>query len=403
MATELPANVPAADRALPARWYVMRAVDLLARLRRPPRQRRGALVVIGASGLGDVTLAHFAIDRYPELLDLAPADITIVAGESAQGLASLVFPGMEFRLVDDIAFHRNPIYRLRFLLWLRARGFDVAICGTYMRKPMVCDALVEASGARRRIVVSPYMTEKTRRIFRGYLRRCPEVVATGEYPTSELLRYSRLASAVAHRDVKLTPPLLAWTRSPASGLPERYAVVAAGASGPEKCWPLENFIAVAKFLEEHGLRPVFIGGDTDRALKRALASRDPEGRFIDRIGNISLSGLFDILTGAALVVANDTGPAHIAAALARPIVVILGGGHFGANFPYPPEATPPFMRVVHRDMPCFHCHWHCTQPHVPGGPVPCIEGVGVDEVIRAAEHCLAAAAEQIERAGERVA
>jgi len=380
----------ARPRPLPLRWYVMRVVDWLARLFAPPAERRGIFVVIADSGLGDVTLAHFAISRYPEMLGVSPAAITLVGTQPAQSLAPLIFPDMQFRLIDETRFHRHPIYRLRFALWLRRCGFAVAICGSYMRKPMVCDALIELSAAPRRVVVRPYMTTKTRRMFEAYLAREVEIVDGGDYPTAEIERHARMLSAVAKRAIPLVPPRLAWSAKEARDLPQRYAVIAAGASSGDKCWPIENYLAVADALARQGLAVVFIGGSGDTALKQGLRAVDPTGRFIDRVGSTSLRALFDLLAGAALMVANDTGPAHIAIALGRPTIVILGGGHFGANFPYPAAATPLGMHVLYHEMPCYHCHWICTQPHQAGRPVPCIEAVTVEEVLAAVDASLAA-------------
>jgi ADP-heptose:LPS heptosyltransferase len=368
----------------------MRLVDWLARLCKLPSQRRGVLVVIADSGLGDVTLAHFAISRYPEILGIPAGAITIIGTKPAQSLAPLIFPDMQFRPIDEIRFHRHPLYRLKFAIWLRRRGFAIAICGSYMRKPMVCDALIELSAAPRQIVVQPYTTAKTQRIFERYLRRRDvEIVDGGAYPTAEIERHARTLSAVAKRSIALSSPHVAWSARLPSDLPPHYAVIAAAASSSDKCWPIENYLAVADALARQGLAIVFIGGSGDTALKHALRAADPSGRFIDRIGATPLPALFDLLAGATLVVANDTGPAHIAIALARPTVVILGGGHFGANFPYPDAATPRGTRVLYHEMPCYHCHWICTQPRRAGRPVPCIDAVTVKQVLAAVDASLA--------------
>jgi ADP-heptose:LPS heptosyltransferase len=368
----------------------MRFIDWLARLCPLPLQRRGVLVVIADSGLGDVTLAHFAISRYAEVLGIPAGEITIIGTGPAQSLAPLIFPDMEFRLIDETSFHRHPLYRLKFAIRLRRCGVAVAICGSYMRKPMVCDALIELSAAPRQIVVQPYTTAKTRRMFDRYLRRRDiEIVDGGHYPTAEIERHARMLSAVAKRPIPLSPPHVAWSTQRPSDLPPRYAVIAAAASASDKCWPVENYLTVADALAQQGLTIVFIGGSGDTALKYALRTADPSGRFVDRIGATPLPALFDILAGAALVVANDTGPAHIAIALARPTVVILGGGHFGANFPYPPAATPRGTHVLYHEMPCYHCHWICTQPRRAGRPVPCIDAVTVEQVRAAVDASLA--------------
>jgi ADP-heptose:LPS heptosyltransferase len=385
-------DTAASARPLPFRWYVMRFVDWLARRRKTPPRRRGVLVVIADCGLGDVTLAHFAISRFPEVLGAAAAEITLVGTQLAQSLAPLIFPGMQFRLIDETRFQRHALYRLRFATWLRRCGFATAICGSHMRKPMVCDALIELSDAPRQIVVRPYTTPKTQRMFDAYMRREIEIVEGGYYPTAEIERHARTLSAVARRPIPLKPPRVAWSAKRPSDLPPRYAVIAAGASSGDKCWPIDNYLAVADALSAHGLGIVFVGGSGDTALKNALDAAGRADRFIDRIGATSLPALFDLLAGAVLVVADDTGPAHIATALGRPTIVILGGGHFGANFPYPTAATPPGMHVLYRPMPCYHCHWICTQPRQAGRPVPCIDAVTVDQVLAAVDAALATSA-----------
>jgi len=61
---------------------------------------------------------------------------------------------------------------------------------------------------------------------------------------------------------------------------------------------------------------------------------------VDLMGKTSLPQLLDVINHAALVVSNDTGPAHLSIALGTPTLVIVGGGHFGCFVPYPPDACP---------------------------------------------------------------
>jgi ADP-heptose:LPS heptosyltransferase len=94
-----------------------------------------------------------------------------------------------------------------------------------------------------------------------------------------------------------------------------YAVIHALASTPEKTWPAERFVELARWLEKCGLEPVFIGAATDN-----LAAF-PSFR---RIQGASLTEVKNLLAGATLFVGNDSGPAHMAAALGIPLVVLFG-------------------------------------------------------------------------------
>jgi heptosyltransferase-3 len=95
-----------------------------------------------------------------------------------------------------------------------------------------------------------------------------------------------------------------------------YAVIHATAAAGYKTWPAERFLAVAEHLARaHGLEPVFIGGGNDD-----LAPF----RGYRVIAGAPLSEVKPLLAGAAMFVGNDSGPAHMAAALGIPLVVLFG-------------------------------------------------------------------------------
>ena len=126
---------------------------------------------------------------------------------------------------------------------------------------------------------------------------------------------------------------------------DHYAVFLPGANWVTKRWPPEKFAALVRPLrEQFGLESVVAGGRADAA----LAARIPGAR--DLTGKTNLRQLVALLERAALVVGNDTGPAHIAAALGRPLVTMFG--------PTNPEYTGPWGKldtVVHHPIECSPC------------------------------------------------
>ncbi len=94
------------------------------------------------------------------------------------------------------------------------------------------------------------------------------------------------------------------------------AVLHPFASQADKTWPQENFLTLAKHLrDEAGVEPVFISGpDEDLA----------EFRNYSCYQGAPLEDVKSLLAGATLFVGNDSGPAHIAAAFGRPVVVFFG-------------------------------------------------------------------------------
>jgi ADP-heptose:LPS heptosyltransferase len=99
------------------------------------------------------------------------------------------------------------------------------------------------------------------------------------------------------------------------GPPHNCAIIHPFATSASKTWHAGGFLAVAQHLEQAGLEPVFIGGtDDDFSPFRAFRT----------ISGAPLSEVKRLIASAALFVGNDSGPAHMAAALGVPSVVIFG-------------------------------------------------------------------------------
>jgi len=104
---------------------------------------------------------------------------------------------------------------------------------------------------------------------------------------------------------------------------DRYAIVIPGSAQRSKCWPAERFAAlVDRLVCKHGLAVAATGGEAENGMIetiRGLAKYPPA----NLAGQTSLPELVEVLRGAKLVVSNDTGPGHIAAALGRPLVMMF--------------------------------------------------------------------------------
>lgn len=126
-----------------------------------------------------------------------------------------------------------------------------------------------------------------------------------------------LASAMFYLGVPLCEiPRAGLFAAQLSGRPRPYAILHPFASEAAKTWPAENFLAVAKHLDNDlGIEPIFVGAANDD-----LAPFRPHAC----LQGAPLEELKSLLAGAALFVGNDSGPAHIAAAFGRPVVVLFG-------------------------------------------------------------------------------
>lgn len=108
----------------------------------------------------------------------------------------------------------------------------------------------------------------------------------------------------------------------ASLKPGGYVCIHPGAQARDKCWPAARFAAVADGLAAQGWQIVLTGTAGEKDLTRAV-SRAMAAPALDLAGRTGLGALGALLAGARLVICNDTGVSHLAAALDIPSVVIF--------------------------------------------------------------------------------
>jgi lipopolysaccharide heptosyltransferase I len=115
---------------------------------------------------------------------------------------------------------------------------------------------------------------------------------------------------------------------------DNYAVFITGSAHSDKCWPIQRFAALADKISSHFHLSIAATGtesekDTVESLKK-LANVP----IASLAGQTSLTELIALLKAAKLVVTNDTGPGHIAAALGTPLVMIFGRSNPARVAPY---------------------------------------------------------------------
>lgn len=103
------------------------------------------------------------------------------------------------------------------------------------------------------------------------------------------------------------------------------ASVVVGTTKPEKDWPAERWAAVCDRLwAEHGLHPVLVGGRSAREVEAARVILERARHPVHSALGSGLRPLVGILDGSALVLSPDTGPLHVAVALDRPSIALMG-------------------------------------------------------------------------------
>ena len=163
----------------------------------------------------------------------------------------------------------------------------------------------------------------------GYNRRIP--VDRALHSVDRMLGLLEGAGYAVHRDMRLYvgPEDRSWLEHwRAEHVPDgRYACLAPTARWPCKCWPLENYVEVARRLQSSNLageRIVVLASPSERSdVEAAFAELKTAGHDI-LLPRTTVGQLMALLSETQLLVCNDSAPLHIAVAFERPIVTVFG-------------------------------------------------------------------------------
>lgn len=154
----------------------------------------------------------------------------------------------------------------------------------------------------------------------------------------------------------------------------RWLVLQPGARWLNKRWPVGYFAELVRQLAGHNpeLHFAILGSREDRELGRAIAGAAPE-RCVDLIGQTTLPEMVEWVRRCEMMVTNDTGPMHVAAALGKPVVALFG--------PTEPRRTGPYgqlERVRQLPLPCSPCmNDSCAYEK----PFECLRGISPESVL----------------------
>ncbi|MCF7919030.1 MAG: glycosyltransferase family 9 protein [Candidatus Cloacimonetes bacterium] len=133
---------------------------------------------------------------------------------------------------------------------------------------------------------------------------------------------------------------------------ENYILLFPGATSFTKRWQISNFAALADLLSAD-FQVVISGSSAETELCLEL-ERSCNSKMINICGKTSLSELASIISQAKAIIANDSGPAHLAAALNIPLAVIFGGTSPKLGF----APLGDRVKIISRDLDCSPCSLH---------------------------------------------
>ena len=223
----------------------------------------------------------------------------------------------------------------QFFKDLRRRRFDLVID---LQGLLRTGLMALASRARRRIGLATA---------REGARWCyTDLVPVPDHANVHAVdRYWRVAEALGAGGgpllfrVPLSDQARGWAAEQLDQWPRPWIMVGAGSRWQTKRWPPAHFARLAdRALQRFGGTIVLVGGGDETQLAQAVKEQ-LRGPALDLTGRTTLAQLSAVLARADVMIANDTGPLHLAVALGRPVVAPYTCTRVQLTGPYPTRET----------------------------------------------------------------
>jgi len=315
--------------------------------------------------IGDAVMTTPALNAVRERF--SDAHITVVANPLVAQLFEFHPDCDEVIVYDRQERHAGSIGFLRFVAMLRGKKFD---CAILFQNAIEAAIMAFIAGVPKRL---GYITDG-RRLLLNY----PVPIGDQERALHHTDYYLHmLAQCGIKADVKqqrlaLRPDEVQWA---VETLPRgRFAVINPGAAyGSAKRWIPERFAAVADQLaSSYGMSIVLSGGPGEAEIGADIA-KAMQSPHQNLIGKISVRQMMAALAASSLMITNDSGPMHVAAAFGVPMVAIFGPTDHTTTSPWGTRS-----QIVRHPVECSPCMLRqCPIDH------RCMERITVEDVMSA--------------------
>jgi len=235
---------------------------------------------------------------------------------------------------------------LRSIRWLRAQNFDLVIDLQCLARSAIFAWL-----ARGELLVG---LDEVREGARAFYDIAVPRKSFHTHAVDWYLSVLPVLNVPVHKNFEWLPERAEIAAAVKSKWPmdgARWIALQPGARWDNKRWPVEHFCELVRMVVKNhsDVRFAVLGGRDDHALGEAISQAGP-ARILNLCGATSLPEMIEFLRRCDLLVTNDTGPMHVAAALGKPLIALFG--------PTAPERTGPYgqlQNVLRLDLPCAPC------------------------------------------------
>ena len=337
------------------------------------------VLLVRLRSIGDTVLTTPSLFALKRFLPHASVDVL---------LEDWVAPVLDgFPYVDDVITleRRSTSARAHVARQLRANKYDVVY---NLHGGTTATLLTRATGAKHRVGYQAYQyarlhnhlspsssslwgRDKTHSVEQQLALLGWTGVPVSDRPPTQLAVTTKASTVIANR----------LQIAGLADLP--FAVIHPAAAFATKQWAADKFGRLSEDLRRKGLAVIAITTANEKPVIDEMNKNTATP--VEAFTDLTLPEITALLSRARVFIGNDSGIAHIAAAVKAPSVVIFGSSNTAHWRPWTPSLSSPAAEVVIEEMECQPCHgYFCEKFDEP----ECIKRVPVERVIAATERVL---------------
>jgi len=334
---------------------------LFCSIRRRKSESYNDVVLLCFFGLlGDAIMFLDVLDEFQELQKKRGMKLVVVCRKSLiglfqkVGLSDILYEELDRdRFFSDYKYFKKGIrqlnrYKAKELYHVRA-SFAIE------------DLFLHAVDCKRKVCIRGNdVVNEQKRLFSYFIHHTYDEIIWVDDKTDQLTRYGEVLKKYGLPNYRSKVYELNKGRPPFDLKEKQYIAVFPGASSVKKTWPIEKFIDCVLYMLDHTqYQIVLAGSEIDIELSCFIQERVCNNRILNVTGKTTIDEWFALIGNARMILCNESGAVHVAAALKVPSVCV-GAQEFGDSFlPYHPELIRSNDRlpVVIRSkrMECYYC------------------------------------------------
>lgn len=339
------------------------------------------LVTGGGGGTGDIILALPAIESFG--LNFPHASISLLtSSESAEVLSLFSSRDIISEVIDYDAKgrHKSLLKKLLLIISLRKRHFDLSYFpsrGEGMRKEALMSFFIGASNRLGFSKGNVGLLNTVKIELKDDVSLLDQNLAILSAGKLRVQRPTKIL-AVPEKDLLEARNVLKHL------IPNcRFPIISIhpGAlwHSKNKCWPIEKFSSLIRYLhEEFNAMIIIVGSKNELSISRVLSENIQNPSVVNMIGKTTVVQAAAFIKQSQLFIGNDSGPFHIANFLNVPTIVL-----FGATSPRQIVSSVNNCTIVSKNLNCSPCYLHHPGLMPDCKDVRCLKEIEVEEVMNA--------------------